>query len=394
MTAGDTPELRSRFAAARLWAASRQPYLASALFAATIIVDENCKTIAVDRSWNIHADPAAASGLEPPQLGALLLHLIGHLVREHSDRAQGTGVADDNRREWWNRCADAEINDDLLAAGAAPPVACDLPSDLGALGAQLVETYYEGSPSGPRRWDCGSGCDDGDRSWDCDGLAREQRELLRLNTASEIHRVQQREPGTVPGGWLRWAERTLPTQVDWRRVLAALIRRELASAAGRVDYTYRRPNRRQDAAGDVILPALHRPVPRVAVVCDTSGSMHDELLSRALVEVEGILNRAGLRQAALQVLAVDTNVHAVTRVTRASDVQLAGGGGTDMGAGIAAAADLRPAPSAIVVLTDGYTPWPVTAPKGAAVIVGILEQPGWPGAGDPPPWASTVRISA
>jgi glutamate synthase domain-containing protein 2 len=42
----------------------------------------------------------------------------------------------------------------------------------------------------------------------------------------------------------------------------------------------------------------------------------------------------------VRVLAVDTNVQAVRRVTRASQVQLAGGGGTDMAAGIATAAAL------------------------------------------------------
>ena len=41
-----------------------------------------------------------------------------------------------------------------------------------------------------------------------------------------------------------------------------------------------------------------------------------------------------------------------------------------MGAGIAAAAALRPRPAVTVVLTDGYTPWPERAPKGIRVVVG------------------------
>ncbi|MBI2703926.1 MAG: VWA domain-containing protein [Actinobacteria bacterium] len=385
-------DLLSKMAAARLWAAAQQPYLASALFAAPVLLDTECGTIAVDRAWNIHADPAHVDRFEAPQLGALLLHLISHLLRAHADRAQRVGVEEDNQREWWNRCGDAEINDDLARTGILPPVAADLPFDFGANVGELVEAYYERPAAGPRQWDCGSGCDDGDRPWDCDGLPHDQRQLLRLDTAAEIHRCHAREPGTVPGGWLRWAETLLPAQVDWRRVLAAHVRRELASTAGRVDYTYRRPSRRQDTVADVVMPALHRPTPNVAIVCDTSGSMHDELLARALAEVEGILTRAGLRQGNVRVLAVDTNVHAVTRVTRAADVALAGGGGTDMGAGIAAATELRPKPSLVVVLTDGYTPWPAQAPKGAKVIVGVLEQPGWPPGWDPPPWATTIPI--
>ena len=176
-------------------------------------------------------------------------------------------------------------------------------------------------------------------------------------------------------------------------MLGAEIRRELASVSGRVDYTYRRPSRRADAVGDVVLPSLHRPIPDVAIVCDTSGSMHDELLARALAEVEGILTRAGLRQGFVRVLAVDTNVHAVRRVTRSADVELAGGGGTDMGEGIRAAAALRPRPSIVIVLTDGYTPWPAVGPKHSKVIVGLLEQSGWPAPPLPPAWARAISVS-
>jgi predicted metal-dependent peptidase len=407
LTAADR---RTKVAAARLHAAARQPYLASALFATTVVLDDDCPTIAVDRGWIIHAAPAWIDRLPVTDLGALLLHLTTHVVRDHADRARRLGVEQDNQRGWWNRAGDAEINDDLEAAGLRPSVAPDLPGDLGARPGELAERYYGGPPRGPRRWDCGSGCDDGDRPWDGatgepgqtrsgDGQAGDDRRvgsdratLLRLQVAAEVQRQQGREPGTVPGGWLRWAERVLPAQVDWRRVLAAHIRREVARVAGRVDYSYRRPSRRAAAVSDVILPSLHRPVPEVAIVCDTSGSMHDGLLARVLVEVEAILTRAGLRGGNVRVLAVDTNVHAVRRATKATDVVLVGGGGTDMGAGIGAAAALRPRPAVVIVLTDGFTPWPPSPPPATRVIVGLLVEPHGFHAGEPPQWARTVRI--
>jgi predicted metal-dependent peptidase len=121
--------------------------------------------------------------------------------------------------------------------------------------------------------------------------------------------------------------------------------------------------------------------------------MHEELLARALAEVEGLLARGGLRQTQVRVLAVDTNVHAVRRVSRASQVELAGGGGTNMGVGIAAAAALHPRPSVIVVLTDGFTPWPDKSPKAVRVIVGLLTQPIIPTDRFAlPTWARIVRI--
>ena len=59
-----------------------------------------------------------------------------------------------------------------------------------------------------------------------------------------------------------------------------------------------------------------------------------------------------------------------------------------MVAGIESALALRPRPSMIVVLTDGYTPWPAAAPRGARVVVGLVGKGRW----EVPDWATVVRI--
>ena len=110
-----------------------------------------------------------------------------------------------------------------------------------------------------------------------------------------------------------------------------------------MDYSYRRPSRRSTVAGDVVLPALRRPVPEIAVVCDTSGSMTEDLLAMVLAEVEGLLRALGLARQ-VRVLACDSAVAPAQRVSSARQVQLIGGGGTNMGAGITAAVALRPRP--------------------------------------------------
>jgi predicted metal-dependent peptidase len=138
----------------------------------------------------------------------------------------------------------------------------------------------------------------------------------------------------------------------------------------------------------VVLPALRRPVPEVAVVCDTSGSMTEDLLAMALAEVEGLLRSLGMARQ-VRVLACDTAAAPAQRVSSARQVELVGGGGTDMGTGIAAAAALRPRPAITVVLTDGYTPWPERPPKGTRVVIGLLGD----GAPDAPGWARAVRVA-
>jgi len=378
-------------AAARLWAATRFPYLATGVFGATVISESGRGTVSVDDSWRMHADPELTADWTAAQLGSVLVHHVCHLLREHGERAQVAGVGPDDSARWV-RAADAEINDDLIPAGLELPGNPVLPRDLGAPNGMLAEEYYRDGDTKDRyaQWlDCGRGADGQPGDCECPGaLPGWQAELLRRQVAQNVIAHAQ-QPGTVPAGLLRWATELLSPKVDWRRLLAAELRRAVSEVAGAVDYSYRKPSRRSAVAGDVVLPALRRPVPEVAVVCDTSGSMTDDLLAMVLAEVEGLLRSLGLARR-LRVLACDTAVGAAQRVSSARQVSLTGGGGTDMGIGIAAAGALRPRPAVCVVLTDGYTPWPSGAPKGMRVVVGLLGD----GAPDAPSWARTVRVPA
>ena len=397
-------------AAARLWAATKFPYLATGVFGAQVIADRGSGTVSVDESWRMRADPEVTADWTPAQLGSVLIHHVCHLLRTHGERAQDTGVRPDEAADWI-RAADAEINDDLVPAGLDLPGRPVLPRDLGADDGLLAEQYFDAirrraaadprwgeggadnqARSGPwLDWlDCGSGADGiprpGQGQGSEGGLPPWQADLLRRQVAQDVM-AHAKLPGTVPAGLLRWAEEVLTPKVNWRAVLAAELRRAVAEVSGAVDYSYRRPSRRSAVAGPVVLPALRRPVPEVAVVCDTSGSMTEDLLAMVLAEVEGLLRALGLARQ-VRVLACDTAVAPAQRVSSARQVELIGGGGTDMGAGIGAAAALRPRPAVTVVLTDGYTPWPVAAPKGMRVVVGLLGE----GAPDAPPWTRSVRV--
>jgi predicted metal-dependent peptidase len=401
-------------AGARLWAATRFPYLATGVFGAEVTAEPGSGTVSVDESWRMRADPDLAAEWTPAQFGSVLVHHVCHLLRTHGERAQAVGVGPQEARTWV-RAADAEINDDLVPAGLDLPGRPVLPHDLGAQDGLLAEQYFDSIRSRPASgakgggggettdrsgqktaegeaaggWlDCGSGADGVQRPGDGPGgLPGWQAELLRRQVAQDVLSHAKR-PGSVPAGLLRWAEEVLNPKIDWRTLLAAELRRAVAEVSGAVDYSYRRPSRRSAVAGQVVLPALRRPVPEVAVVCDTSGSMTADLLAGALAEVEGLLRALGLARQ-VRVLACDTAVAPAQRVNSARQVQLVGGGGTNMGAGIAAAVALRPRPAVTVVLTDGYTPWPSVAPKGTRVVVGLLGS----GAPDAPPWARAVRVN-
>jgi predicted metal-dependent peptidase len=378
-------------AAARLWATDRFPYLATGLFGAEVVAAPDSGTVSVDENWRMRADPDLVAGWTAAELGSVLVHHVCHLLRTHGERAQAFGVRPDEAPRWV-RAADAEINDDLVPAGLELPGRPVLPRDLGAEDGLLAEQYFTGARTTDRSadWlDCGSGADGIPRPGDGPpGLPAWQAELLRRQVAQDVIE-HGKQAGTVPGGLLRWAQEILSPKVNWRTILAAELRRAVAEVSGAVDYSYRRPSRRATVAGDVVLPALRRPVPEVAVVCDTSGSMTEDLLAEALAEVEGLMRALGMARQ-VRVLACDTAVGPAQRVNSARQVELVGGGGTNMGTGIAAAAALRPKPAVTVVLTDGYTPWPSLPPKGTRVVVGLLG----PGAPTAPTWARSVRVEA
>ncbi len=385
-------------AAARIWAAARFPYLASGIFGAQVTAVPGLDSVAIDERWQLAADPELVAGWSPAQFGSVLVHHVCHILRHHSERALTAAVTKDDSRQWLS-AVDAEINDDLVPAGLELPGNPVLPRHFGADPGRLAEEYFallkrreaDAGDAGPAAWlDCGSGADGLPRHADQPGrpggLDPWLADLLRRQVAEDVVR-HAKQAGTVPAGLLRWARDVLAPQVDWRRLLAAELRRAVADVAGAADYSYRRPSRRAAAVSGGVLPALRRPVPELAVVCDTSGSMSEELLALALAEVEGLLRALGMARQ-LRVLACDAAAGPAQRVSSARQVTLTGGGGTNMGAGLAAAYALRPRPAVTVVLTDGYTPWPQVAPKGMRVVAGLLGDD----APEAPGWARAVRV--
>lgn len=396
-------ELRHKMAAARLWAAQRFPYLASVLFASPVVLRPGSGTVSADRQWRLYVDPERAAGWPVETLGSLFVLQANHLLREHAERADALGL-DPEDAQYWSDAADAEINDDLADQLSLPSDdKVVLPDDFGMQRGRLAEEYFE---EVRRQGDRGEATERGSATHGqhrpgelggepapaddpgADGppaLSQANADLLRRQAAGEIA-AEHRRAGNVPAGLVRWAQARLHPKVDWRRALAAEIRRCISDVRGQVDYSYRKPSRRAGATPGVVLPALRRPQPEVAVVCDTSASMGQARLEQVLAEVEGLLRSVGV--GGLAVLSVDVEVHRSRRVQHAGQVELVGGGGTDMGAGILAAVARRPRPDVIVVLTDGETPWPAAAPRGVRVVVGLL------GANAPaaPRWARSVRI--
>ncbi len=112
---------------------------------------------------------------------------------------------------------------------------------------------------------------------------------------------------------------------------------------------------------EFILPAMRKPAPpTIAIVIDTSGSVGEHEITEFLSEVDGIATANGIAQG-ITVIPCDSQVGEIQKIRSISaitEIKLKGGGGTDLRVGISAAEDLKPVPKIVIVLTDGYSPWP------------------------------------
>ncbi|CAM4440986.1 VWA-like domain-containing protein [Nocardia ninae] len=401
---------RDKLFAARLHAARVRPYLATALFALSVVESRGVLTMSVDRHWRCYVSPGFVDRTPVEELAGVWVHEVSHLLRDHhgrSDRfARRHELSGPAERLRMNIAADCEINDDVFGDGLVQPEGAVTPASLELPAGKLMEDYLLEFRLGPltqgMAWlDCGSGADGLDREWElgpdgADGLSEQERDAVRFRVAQGIIG----RPGDASKGWQRWAEEAFHPPQPWRDLLGAALRSAVGGSGAGEDYTYGRPARRSAGVPGVVLPSLRRTPPRVSVLIDTSGSVSDVELGSALLEVAAIARAVGGRRDLITVLPCDAAARIVHPLCRAERIPLVGGGGTDLRTGIAKAVRAQPGPDVLVVLTDGQTPWPTRRPP-CRTVVGLFRRSSadtWsesdpdyvPDA--PPAWARVVDI--
>ncbi|WP_306420935.1 vWA domain-containing protein [Streptomyces griseicoloratus] len=408
--------------AARLHAVKVRPYLADALFALHIVADRSVPTMAVDAHWRCYVSPGFVARTPVEELAGVWVHEVSHLLRDHHGRGEryareheeyGPGERSEMGvppAEGWGRlrrniAADFEINDDIYGDGLPLPAGAVLPSLLRLPDGLLMEEYLRtasmSSLAADLAWlDCGSGADGRQRPWElgpdgAHGLTRQQRDAVRFRVAEGI----KGRPGDAPEGWRRWADEAFHPPQPWRQLLGAAVRSAASAPGAGEDHSYRRPSRRSASVPGVVLPSLRRTPPRVCVVIDTSGSVSDAELGSALLEVAAISRAVGGRRDLVSVISCDAAAGIAVPLCRAENIELVGGGGTDLRSGFARALRSRPRPDVIVALTDGQTPWPSAQPY-CRTVVGLFPRPARAVNEEdpdyvpdtPPPWARVVTI--
>ena len=109
--------------------------------------------------------------------------------------------------------------------------------------------------------------------------------------------------------------------------------------------------------------------------------MQNEQLTRAMTELGALTRQLGYASEVV-VACCDAAVHGVKKVFNPSQLQLYGGGGTDIGQGLQCFFDMKSAPiDLLVIVTDCETAWPAEVPPFPVVTIRV-------GDGLPPPWGN------
>jgi len=409
-------DARLRVMAARIVAQARWPYLSTLLFNLKIVESSQLPTLAVDDGWRMYYSPDFVMEQSAEALATMVLHEALHCVNQHGPRFRALSQSR-HLHVTWNFAGDVGINHVLDRAqmpwGDFEPLRFthlskfDVNPEMGTekIFFTIVEYYNQHPEEVDQFTDCGSIIGGEARDYeisrshsDNPAIKSDQQDVIRDQVAQEILKhAYAKGIGSIPGELLRWAQELLEPTIDWRRALAGAFRTSLATVLGRRDYVYTRPSRRQSAMRignhEIILPSMRKPAPpAIAIIVDTSGSIGNDEITLFLSEVDGIVKANGISQG-VTIIPCDADIGEIQKLRSRGAIttlKLTGGGGTDMGVGIAAAGKLRPTPKIVIVLTDGFTPWPTSLPKGVETLIVCLTAE--ESLNTTPNWAKTILI--
>lgn len=401
----------------RLITANQRPYFSSEIFALNLIERPELPMLATDQYFRLYWSEKALEEYDAKQKVAIFLQCMYPLLLDHAPRAKRINA---DSELWWI-AANMEIACLLDDDGWQLPEGTPFPKQFKFEDGQIAEVYYRlledeaekhgkksvlnkagiqsfqtqdgdgqeesGGENQNKRPNPGSSVDGEQKSWEENyseenGLNESEKTQIQQAVAEAAKTI-----GKLPAGLARWAKALTEYRIDWKKETRSLMRNAIEMARGIGDYSYSKFRRRAPIVG-VMLPASVQHKLKIAVVIDTSGSMSDSEISEALTEVNSILKNLPTSDGAY-VVCVDAAVHSAKKVFDASQIEVKGRGGTDVTVGIDYALQKRPRPDVIVLITDGFTPYPKES-VGIPIICVIVSQGTTNGI---PSWMKVVKIT-
>lgn len=326
-------------------------FLGSIILGLDVVEDSTCWMAATDGT-SLYLNSANLRKLPLAEIVGVLKHEALHVALMHPFRRGSRNP------KQYNKAADYVINPLIKAEGGALPHGV---LDGSKYVGMSTEQVYSALPPEPED-DGGNGEGKEGAGNPMDDDIREAKDKSSVAEAKVMAKVAQAAQIAKAVGQLSGAMRDAlgdifsPT-VDWKEQL-----REFLVETSKSDYTFARPNRRFVAQG-MYLPSISGTdaMGKLGIVIDTSGSMGDEQLKQSFGEICSAVEECS--PSALTVVYCDAGVNHVDQFDHADadDVRVTakrvGGGGTDMTVALDWFEEHEPDVKAIIVLTDGYTPF-------------------------------------
>lgn len=329
------------------------PFFASLLLRHPLVEREDIPTLAVDMRGTIYYNPKFIETLSTEQLVWGLCHEVLHRVGQH-------GLRRGHRHPMaWNYAGDAWINDVLDDA----KIGQRIPNTVDMRGSKddTVENIYDKLPiQKVEEWGAGDGL--GNDVIDGEGMSESEKAEAEATTKIETAQAAQaaKMRGKLPGALERFIHDILYPKTPWYEILEKFM-----TNIAQTEYSWKRPNRRFTPMG-AYLPiwSSQASMGPVVIGVDTSGSIGERELAFFGGHIKRIIGECNPER--VYVVYCDAAINHVDEYTPNDYDSLAlsphGGGGTDMREifnyidreGIEA--------DCIIVLTDGYTPFPDSVP--------------------------------
>ena len=393
-------------------------------------IDENCETAATD-GHRIFFGPKFLDDLSDSELDFIMMHEILHVVLQHCMR-QG-----DCDSEQFNIACDIVVNSNILLSnnmnrnsiklkkyGESMHIAPDgkegyeytaeqvyamlppppknrkpkpaLTGTQGGAGDDDEKENPKGSPPGQAKQIQGKKTD-APPVWDDHSRWGEYEEddtlrdvwVKRFEDACEA--ISILDPSNQRGILPLFAERLLKElrkpQTDWRTILNDFIQEEV------VDYSFTPPDRRFDESSFFLPDFNDKDVlaKDILFMIDTSGSMSDDMITAAYSEVKGAIDQFGGKLEGWLGF-FDAAIIEPKRFTSLDEFKIikpAGGGGTDFQIILEYVHKHMQdkLPTSIIILTDGYAPFPEEELAGGIPVLWLLNNKNVD-----PPWGKIARI--
>jgi len=363
-------------------------FFASALLQTKFVEDPTCDTAWTDMVV-IGYNPEFIEGLDIPTAKFVIIHELMHKLLKHGLRLMGRDPAE------WNKACDYAINIMLQDLGFKVwQHALIDPQYRGMSAEQIYAARQQAQHKSGKKPGEGQGSGkpaSGQGKPEQGGLGGDLRPVpapTPEKAAAIEHEINKtiarataiaREHGVMPGVLEAIIGATYEDPVPWEQVLI-----DYMSACVNTDENWRHRNRR---FSDVILPS-HKSdgMDELTIIGDSSGSMFNKAVFERVAVVVNHIVTVVKPMVVRVVWADDAEMSNIDVFEAGAEVVLhpKGGGGTDMRKPLEYVAR-EYSPEVVLLLTDGYTPWP-DVPTPFPLIIGCTTST------ECPDWAATVRI--